>query len=268
MRVRLMTQGVYPVLFLQPYDRALTNDPEWRASFPYALLRGIEQSFQLEPGELEAHWMGTGEHKRLMLVESVEASTGILQRLLDEPDAFERAARSALQICHFAPDGNDRYPDCTRACYRCLLSYDAQPDARELNRHRIKATLLELTTSRVLPRYGERDWREQLEWLMQHTDSRSPLERAFLETLARHHLRLPDFAQYRVESPACVADFFYSPRTCVFCDGAVHQQPEVRQRDQELRSQLQNAGYRLVVIDLKSPLEEQLRRFSDVFGRL
>jgi hypothetical protein len=268
MRVRLMTQGVYPVLFLQPYDRALTNDPEWRASFPYALLRGVEQSFQLEPGELQAHWMGKGEQTRLMLVESVEASTGILQRLLDEPDAFERAARSALQICHFDLQGDDLYPECTRACYRCLLSYDAQPDARELNRHRIKETLLALTTSRVLPRYGERDWREQLEWLMQHTDSRSPLERAFLETLARHHLRLPDFAQYRVESPACVADFFYSPRTCVFCDGAVHQQPEVRQRDQELRSQLQNAGYRLVVIDLESPLEEQLRRFSDVFGRL
>jgi hypothetical protein len=268
MRVRLMTHGVYPVLFLRPYDRALTDDPEWRASFQYALLRGIEQSFQLEPGELQAHWMGVGEQTRLMLVESVEASTGILQRLLDEPDAFERAARSALQICHFDLQGNDLYPECTRACYRCLLSYDAQPDARALNRHRIKATLQDLTRSRVLPRYGERDWREHLEWLMQHTDPRSPLERSVLETLGRHHLRLPDFAQYRIESPACVADFFYSPRTCVFCDGAVHQQPATQQRDDALRTALREAGYRVVVIDTQRPIEAQLQQHCEIFGDL
>jgi hypothetical protein len=120
----------------------------------------------------------------------------------------------------------------------------------------------------VLPRYGERDWREHLEWLLQHTDSRSPLERSFLEALARHHLRLPDFAQYRVDAPSCLVDFFYAPRTCVFCDGAVHQQPATQQRDDALRTALHEAGYRVVVIDAQAPLEAQIRQRREIFGDL
>ncbi|GBC89344.1 MAG: DEAD/DEAH box helicase [Fimbriimonadales bacterium] len=267
-RLRLMTHTTRPVLFVRPYHSVLLENVATRSTLAYALLRGVERVFQLEPGEVEAHWLGEGEHRRLLLVESAEASSGVLRYLVDEREALAEAARYALEICHFDAQGNDLNPDCVRACYRCLLSFQSQLEARLLNRHLVAPILAALARSVVLTRYGERDWHEQLAWLQQQVDPRSELERAFLETLANHQLRLPDAAQYRIESPDCVVDFFYAPRTCVFCDGAVHSHPEVRQRDQMIREQLRQQGYEVIALNTERPLPEQIQGYGAVFGRV
>ncbi|MDQ3760859.1 MAG: hypothetical protein M3460_03945 [Actinomycetota bacterium] len=59
----------------------------------------------------------------------------MLRRLIDEKDnGLARAARRALEICHFDPDTGedlggvlDRTGErCAHACYDCLLSYRNQ----------------------------------------------------------------------------------------------------------------------------------------------
>jgi len=79
---------------------------------------------------------------------------------------------------------------------------------------------------------------------------------------------LPDAAQYRIESPDCVVDFFYAPRTCVFCDGAVHADPEVQQRDRAIREQLRQQGYEVIALNTERPLPEQIQGYGAVFGKV
>lgn len=264
--VRLAVQETQNLLLVRPAQPELFADPVVATTLEYALQRGLEEVFQLEENEIACGRIGRDAFRALLFYETSEGGSGVLRRLIEERDAFARLAASALERCHYTVDGEDRKPDCIAACYECLMSYNNQLDALLLDRRRIVAVLSALRDSRVLWRYGERTWFEQLAWLRSLTDPRSELERRFLDALAAAYLRLPDDAQRAIAEPRCAPDFFYEPNICVFCDGPVHDAPAQAAADRQVRDELARQGYQVVVIRHDDDLAEQLRRLPQVFG--
>ena len=266
-RVKLCVQDTQNLLRVRIVEPGLREDEVFEASLMYTLERAVEQAFQLEDSELVAEAVGEGDGRAIVFYEASEGGAGVLRRLVEEPDAMAEVAREGLRILHFDPDtGDDLAPAQHRACYECLLSFANQLQARLLNRHRVRDFLQELTGCRVERRHGGRTRDEHYRWLRGLTDSRSELERDFVDALYRNGYRLPQDAQRRIGQPPCIPDFFYEPNVCVFCDGAVHDQPDQRARDEELRRQLRARGYRVVAIRYDRDLLDQIRRYPEIFG--
>ncbi|HOL44293.1 MAG TPA: DEAD/DEAH box helicase [Methanothrix sp.] len=266
--VKLCVQDTQNLLHMRIQDQSLRCDSVFETSLMFALERAIEQLYQLEESELVAEQVGDGDWCALVFYEAAEGGAGVLRQLVNDPYALAEVAREALRILHFDPEtGADLAEDEHQACYECLLSYSNQPVAHLLNRYSVRDFLMEMTKRQTELKYGHRTRREQYLWLRSRTDSRSELERKLIDVLYQGGYRLPDDAQRNIPELKCIPDFFYEPNVCVFCDGSVHDNPDQRAYDENLRSQLLASGYRVVVIRYDQGLNEQIQRYPDIFGK-
>ena len=282
-------RGVEPIHGIRPFVRDTRNlllvqpiltasRPEERerflATLGYALQRGIQVAFQVEEHEIAIERIGMDQDRRLLLWEASEGGSGVWFRLMEDPATLREVARTALEVCHFdATTGEDRkLGDCGRACYDCLLTYANQSDHALLDRHLVKDYLISLSGSSVQITGAQGSYDDRYADLRGLSDPRSGLERIFLDFLYQSRLRLPDRVQYRPEPDVYTeADFFYegirgSKGACVFCDGSVHDDLQRQGEDARQRGILEDLGYQVVVIRYDRDIEEQLRRYTDVFG--
>ena len=122
---------------------------EERVSLQFALERGIEVAFQLEDSELSSDLLPDMENRaRLLLIEAAEGGAGVLRRLVTEPEAVRRVARTALEVLHVDPQTGEESEDaCVRGCYRCLLSFRNQTVQKLIDRRLAVPLLRQLLTA-------------------------------------------------------------------------------------------------------------------------
>ncbi|SAL49326.1 DEAD/DEAH box helicase [Caballeronia concitans] len=138
-------QSVVPVVedtknaLLVRFDKSLGLSTAQMATLQHALIRAIEAEHVLETGELLGEPLPTREdRKAILLYEATEGGAGVLKRLMDGPERWQRIAEVALDLMHLARDEDGHLHDtddaCVAGCYRCLLSYYNQPDHEMIDR--------------------------------------------------------------------------------------------------------------------------------------
>ena len=267
--VQIFVQDTRNILMITP-SKTNPLSEEVLANLQHSIQKGLCAEFQIDEGEVNSERIGDLQHRSILFWEAAEGGVGVLQRFIDEPDALRRVAIKALELCHFDPQSGNEVPkdiDCARACYDCLLTYSNQRDHSILNRYLVKDTLLKLAQSTIQRGYATRSYEEQYNWLRQQTDSLSQLEKDFLDQLYREGRRLPDFAQKHLPDYMTIPDFYYEEHyACVFCDGSVHDEPTQKLKDEQIRSELRDKGFRVIVIHYKRPVNEQIQENQDIFG--
>ena len=134
------------------------------ATVQHALIRGFEQVFELEEGELLGEPTPNRDNRRsLLFYEATEGGAGVLSEVSRRPSVLAEVARRALEVMHFAPPADiaqitaaevlatDREREtCVAGCYRCLLSYYNQPDHELIDRRREEAIAILLSLARAV----------------------------------------------------------------------------------------------------------------------
>ncbi|MFE2718205.1 protein kinase [Streptomyces mirabilis] len=233
-------------------------------SLMYALERGIEAAFELEDAELSSELLppDDGPRGRILFTEAAEGGAGVLRRLQAEKDALAKAARKALDICHFDEDGTDRggpHPSrpCARGCYECLLTYGNQLDHALIDRHTVRGLLLRIASSTAAREQRGESRTEQFKRLLEQTSgTQSPAEATAGESIAQDNLltwlkakglRLPDDGETLITEANAQADYVYrlgNVNLAVFVDLPGTEMTALRDDDAEER--LLDAGWDFV----------------------
>lgn len=268
--VKIFVEDTKNILLIHPLRKELLSE-DMLASFEAAFLRGIQEYFQVEENELGSERIGKEENRRILIYESSEGGLGILSRLIDEPNITSKVVKSALEVIHYslANDGSlvNTKEECVQACYECLLSYSNQRDHKILNRHLVAPLLKEIAEGTTLKGSATRDYEQHYQYLKSIADSRSELEKKFLSHIYKTKRILPDVAQQNLTDYYSCPDFYYNThKVCVFCDGSVHDAPDQREKDSKVRKDLQQLGYRVIVIRYDEDMESQISKYSEVFG--
>ncbi|MBQ1091350.1 protein kinase [Streptomyces sp. B93] len=207
----------------------------------YALERGIEAEFELEDAELSSELLppDEGPRRRILFMEAAEGGAGVLRRLQAEDDALAKAARRALEICHFSADGKDEGGEahrpgraCALGCYDCLLTYGNQLDHAQINRHTVAGLLVRFASAAASREARGESRSEQFRRLVAETPADpTPVEATaselaaqgdFLSWVKACGLRLPDEKDVFLTEANAAPDFVYrlpGANVAVFVDG-------------------------------------------------
>lgn len=263
------------VLFLRPVGQESSGE-QFLITLAFAIQRAIQMVYEVEEQEIAVELIGEGPRRRIMLWEQAEGGVGVLERIVEEPEALPEIARRALLLCHYSPDTGQEdtasAKECSAGCYDCLLSFSNQLQHRDIDRRLIRDYLTSLRVSRLEVPVAGRNREEQYAWLQERVDPASSLERDFLNFLHDAGYRLPSDAQVR-PTPDVPAqpDFFYEregmPGVCIFVDGPHHDSARAASRDEAVRRELENHGFRVIAIRHDRGFAEQVAEHPDVFGR-
>ena len=193
--------------------------------------------------------------------------------MLDDSSALAQVAQKALELCHFDPDTGDDHrrgprarEDCEAACYDCLMSYYNQGDHRLLDRKQIRDLLRQLALANVSASPVAALRADHLQALLNLCDS--DLERQWLKYLDQHGYRLPSKAQALIETCRTRPDFLYEDSLAtVYVDGAHHQYPDRRERDQLNAECMEDLGYTVIRFGVMDDWAAILALYPSVFGQ-
>jgi ATP-dependent helicase YprA (DUF1998 family) len=242
------------------------------ASLQAALKHAIQTEFQLEDDELVAEPLPDVDRRRtLLFFESAEGGAGVLRRLVDEPHALGRVARTAITILHVDPDTGATIPtpppgeQCEAACYRCLLSYRNQPDHQLLDRSLVLPVLNEWRHATVTAATGDRTPQEELDALAWAADS--GLARELLDYLDEHGHRLPSRSDVLIPEAGTRPDFLYDDASvAVYVDGSPHDYPDRQARDAEKAARLRDLGWTVIRFGHRDDWAQIVDTYRWVFG--
>ena len=240
-----------------------------------ALERAVEATFQLEDSELDSKALPDPDGRaRMLLTESAEGGAGVLERLVTEPGALARVARTALDLVHYDPNtGEDRgkalgaRERCELGCYDCLLSYANQYEHASIDRHAVVPLLRQLMGARVTAGAGGRDREQQREHLSSLVES--GLEGRFVDWLDAGGFRLPDGAQRTVDAARARPDFVYDvdgTPLALFVDGPHHDDAHRAERDARATERLENLGWGVVRVRHDEDWDALVARERWLFG--
>ena len=255
-------------------------------SLMYALERGIEAAFELEDSELTGELLPPdgGPRDRFLFTEAAEGGAGVLRRLQAEDDALAKAARYALAICHFGPEGEDLGGEehrpgraCARGCYECLLTYGNQLDHALIDRHSVRDLLLRFAsaTAQREPR-GESRSEQYRRLLAQSPAEPTAVEASAAELAARgdflgwvkaRGLRLPDESGTFLTEANAAPDYVYrlpGVKLAVFVDLPGTEVTALRDEDAEDR--LFSAGWDFVRFRPGDDWDAVAAEYHDCFG--
>ncbi|WP_122619053.1 protein kinase [Streptomyces sp. Tu 4128] len=258
----------------------------------YALERGIEAAFELEDAELTSELLppDDGPRRRILFMEAAEGGAGVLRRLQAEDDAMAKAARRALEICHFAADGTDEGGKahrgdraCALGCYECLLTYGNQLDHARINRHTVAALLVRFASATATREARGESRSEQYRRLIAEAAPVStpveptPVEAAAAAALAEQGdflgwvkakgLHLPTETGTLLTEANAMPDYVYrqpGTRLAVFVDLPDTEQTALRDEDAEER--LFDAGWEAVRFRPGDDWDALAGRYADCFG--
>jgi hypothetical protein len=262
--VNLWTSNTADALYIEPIQ-PLGLDADGVITLQYALKRGIELEYQIEPNELGVVAVGESSAPNILIYEAAEGSLGILSRFADSHETLHRVVQRAKEICRY---DDPHYK--AKASYDDLLSYYNQRDHLRIDRFKIREALDKLLVCSVEVQTSNdySDYDSHYQSLLTAIDPTSTLERDFLDYLYQHNLRLPDRAQKRTPGIYCQPDFYYESRIWVFIDGSVHDQPEVAKEDKKKRAELMAQGDEVIVYRYDQNLEKLVASRPDIFRKV
>lgn len=277
--VHVYTTDTADTLYLQP-GKSLGLQEGGVITLAYALKRAIENVFQVEESEVMAWFMGEKDDKNILIYEAAEGSLGVLTQLIQSPVKMQEVFTEAYRICHFDPETKqDTVPVRPKASYDDLLSYYNQRYHEQLDRFSIKSALEQLmiadvdNTAAFNQVFNSRE--DHYNYLIQSYDKGSATEEPFIQYLYQNNYRLPDKAQVNMSEISqhyISADFVYmngeEVQALIFCDGSVHDKPEVVADDKMKRQILRDMGFDVIEWHYSEPIESLLEKRKDIFKKL